>query len=397
MNPIAEFQEKLGASLASDSFSKLTLSKPDGGADDLRSVHLRRVEIRGQSCLSITQRYPKQDRVTNHPIAEAERKVGEWLGRPFLRADLFTLTENASLLFSRKRNTKLLVRSSTHRRKPSDRHDEPKARLLRPEGRLYLRALGLAGPDGALLRAGERKFGQISRYVEYLDELLSRHPLPKDARILDVGSGRGALTFALYDALTSVRGMEPVVTGIELRPELVREANELARRCGYTGLSFRAGDIGTCPVERVDLLIALHACDTATDLALARGIRAGARILVVAPCCHKQVRKAMTCRNDLRAILEHGILAERMAELLTDGLRALVLEVNGYRTRVFDFAGLEHTQRNVLIAAVRGDPRPGAAERLRGLKEMFGLGETELERRLAEAPGLPAGADAARS
>lgn len=387
MDPIADFRDKLRASLAADSFAKLTLSKPDGAADDLRSIHLRRVDLRGQPCLSLTLRYPDRDRVSNHPVAEAEQKVGEWLGRPFLRADLFTLTENASLLFSRKGNPKLLVRSATHRRKPSPRHDEPKARLLRPEGRLYLRALGLSGPDGNLLRAGERKFGQISRYVEYLDELLRRHPLPNEARILDMGAGRGALTFALYDLLTSVRGMKPVVTGIELRPELVREANELARRCKYTGLSFQAGDIGTCPIERVDLLIALHACDTATDLALARGIRAGARILVVAPCCHKQVRKAMACKNDLRAILEHGILAERMAELLTDGLRALVLEANGYRTRVFDFAGLEHTQRNVLIAAVRGDPRPGAADRLRGLKEMFGLGETELERCLAKEAG----------
>jgi SAM-dependent methyltransferase len=387
MDPIADFREKLHASLEGDSFAKLTLSKPDGAADDLRSVHLRRVEIRGQPCLSLTLRYPDRDRVSNHPITEAEQKVGEWLGRPFLRADLFTLTENDSLLFSRKRNPKLLVRSATHRRKPSARHDEPKTRLLRPEGRLYLRALGLAGPDGELLRSGERKFGQINRYVEYLDELLRRHPIPEDARVLDMGAGRGALTFALYDLLTSVRGMKPIVTGVELRPELVREANELARRCGYKGLSFQAGDIATCPVERVDLLIALHACDTATDLALARGVRAGAGILVVAPCCHKQVRKSMICQNDLQSILEHGILAERMAELLTDGLRALVLEANGYRTRVFDFAGLEHTQRNVLIAAVRGAPRPGVAERIRGLKKMFGLGETELERRLAEVRG----------
>jgi len=383
MNPAAPFLHKLNESLNSGTFVKLTLSKPEGASDDLRAVYGRVVELKGQACLSITQRYPTRDLTHNHPFPDAEAKIGEWLGNPFLRADLFTLTENVNLLYSRKRIPRLFVRSATHRRTPSRQHDEPKERLLRPEGRLYLQALGLAHPDGTLLKAGEKKFGQIDKYIELIDGLLRRHPLPADAHILDVGAGKGALTFALYDHLVATLGMKPVVQGIELRPQLVQEANHLARRSGFTGLSFEACDIRNLSPGRIDLLIALHACDTATDAALARGVKSNAEILVVAPCCHKQLRKQMTCSTELRPVLQHGILAERMAELLTDGLRALVLEAQGYRVQVFEFISLEHTSRNVMIAAIRGEPRPAAKEQLLSLKKMFGLDSTELERLLA--------------
>lgn len=180
--------------------------------------------------------------------------------------------------------------------------------------------------------------------------------------------------------------MQPQVTGIELRPALVEFCNKTAREAGFEGLHFVAEDIANYHPDRLDLLIALHACDTATDLALAKGIHGKASIIVVAPCCHKQVRAEMHPHNEMAPLLRHGILEERQAEILTDGIRALLLESQGYRTQVFEFISTEHTAKNVMITAV-GGPREArreneALEKVRALKSGFGIGEHYLEKLL---------------
>jgi hypothetical protein len=201
-----------------------------------------------------------------------------------------------------------------------------------------------------------------------------------------MGSGKGYLTFALYDYLSSVMGLQPEITGIELRQNLVDFCNKNARLAGFSGLHFVATDINDFQPERLDMLIALHACDTATDLALAKGILAKVDTIVVAPCCHKQIRKAMDTQNELAPVLRYGILEERQAEILTDGIRALLLEANGYKTQVFEFISTEHTAKNVMITAVgtNDDPRLkqqglNALEKVAALKAGFGIEEHYLE------------------
>lgn len=202
-----------------------------------------------------------------------------------------------------------------------------------------------------------------------------------------MGSGKGYLTFALYDFLTNHLGMQPQVTGIELRQNLVDFCNQTARDAGFAGLHFVAQDIADYRPDRLDMLIALHACDTATDLALAKGIHARAGIVVAAPCCHKQIRRDMAARNELAPVLRHGILEERQAEIVTDGIRALLLEANGYKTSVFEFISTEHTAKNVMITAVAGGEKSSgkkaaALEKVAALKAGFGVKEHFLEKLL---------------
>jgi hypothetical protein len=268
---------------------------------------------------------------------------------------------------------------------PDIAHNREKQRLLDPAAP-WLHALGITNAHGAVLPTAQDKWRQINKFLEIIGNLLKAHPLPSNARIADMGSGKGYLTFALYDYLTNTLQLTPSVTGIELRPGLVDFCNQTARQSGLGGLDFVATDIRDYASDGLDMLIALHACDTATDLALAQGIRTGAQILVVAPCCHKQIRKEFETRNELAPLLRFGILEERQAEIVTDGIRALLLEANGYKTNVFEFVSTDHTAKNVMITAIAG--RSGgqqkALSQIVALKEGFGIREHYLEKLLAE-------------
>jgi hypothetical protein len=187
-----------------------------------------------------------------------------------------------------------------------------------------------------------------------------------------MGSGKGYLTFALAHLL----GSRAHIRGLEARPELVSLCNRIAREHGLAGhLEFAAGTIADTPLETCDVLIALHACDTATDDALARGLAAGARLLVVAPCCQKELRRQLTAPPVLADALRHGIFQERQAEFVTDSLRAQLLEWAGYRTKVFEFISTEHTAKNLMIAAIQSHPAgdPARAARIREFAAFYGI------------------------
>jgi hypothetical protein len=194
-----------------------------------------------------------------------------------------------------------------------------------------------------------------------------------------MGSGKGYLTFALYDYLNQQLQLDTQITGIELRPPLVQATNELARRIDYQQLHFEAMDIMDYPADQIDMLIALHACDIATDIAIAKGIQSQAEIIVVAPCCHKQVRKSMNPAGIMGDMLKHGILLERQAELLTDTIRSLLMEAHGYQTKVFEFISTEHTPKNMMIVGMKGKPNMEAMETVNALKKQFGVSSHYLE------------------
>jgi hypothetical protein len=235
------------------------------------------------------------------------------------------------------------------------------------------------------------------KFTEVIDALLRRQPLPAGAKIADMGSGKGYLTFALH-ALLAARGLSPQIVGIEQRPELVALCESVARQCGCHGLTFKEGGIAGWDGGPLDLLMALHACDTATDDAIAAGIRAGASIMVLAPCCHRQVRRSMDSAHPaLAPLLRHGIFMERQAEMVTDALRALLLEREGYRCQVFEFISPEHTAKNVMITAVRDTAgrhsAAGTDAEITALKQQFGLTRHALEDRLTSPCADPIAAD----
>lgn len=380
------FIERFLASCNAGSFIKCTLSKPTPAAPkDLKNIYLRPVDLKAGPRIAFTYRFETRDEVKNHSYAEAAEQLKTLLGTSFLNADLFSTELDLSLSFSKKGKAIFSQKKPSKPATVDTSHDRQKKRLLNPAAP-WLHALGITTKAGEVLPSAQDKWKQINKFLEIIDSLLRAHPLPADAYIADMGSGKGYLTFALYDFLSQHLGLQPQITGIELRQKLVDFCNKTATAAGFTGLQFIAQDINDFQAERLDMLIALHACDTATDLALAKGIRAQASIVVAAPCCHKQIRRDMATHNELLPILKHGILEERQAEILTDGIRALLLESKGYKTQVFEFISTEHTAKNVMITAVE-DPRSAlgskrraaALDQVASLKAGFGIEQHFLE------------------
>ncbi|MBX2872045.1 MAG: SAM-dependent methyltransferase [Saprospiraceae bacterium] len=348
----------------------------------MKNVFARLVHLKEESVLSFTLRYTSRDEVKNHPIEEAIAMISLWLGDEFLNADLFTTVQDHSLQFNKKRKARLFSKKPSHTQAPSTAHDKQKQRLIDPIRAKYLHPMGITGKDGQILKTGQKKFRQINKYIEIIDSLIDQGELGASPHLVDMGSGKGYLTFALYDHLVNNRKLEASITGIELRPKLVSFCNELAQEVGFDRLKFLAMNIEEYQPEKIDMLIALHACDIATDIAIAKGIKAQSSFIVVAPCCHKQIRKQMQCQTALQSVLKHGIMEERQAELVTDGIRSLLLEANGYKTKVFEFISTEHTPKNVMITATQGTGREDALEQIDQIKKDFGIEYHYLEKLL---------------
>lgn len=242
------------------------------------------------------------------------------------------------------------------------------------------------------------KYRQINRYLEILSHLAkecgwSGSDTAKEAMTLaDMGCGKGYLTFGTWHLFRRVWAQSVHVIGVESRPDLVATTNKLANQIKGDGLEFFSGTIESAKLPPVDALIALHACDTATDDAIRRGIELGAKLIVVAPCCHKQVRPQLGKPEPLAPVLRHGVMEERIAEWVTDGLRALFLEWAGYRTKMFEFVASEHTPKNLMIAAVRHS-RPftdaAARRRIEELKSFFGIQHHALDSLLKNSADKP--------
>lgn len=216
----------------------------------------------------------------------------------------------------------------------------------------FLIDLGVMTQNGNIINAHYDKFRQINRFLEYIEDILPSLPTGRELRILDFGCGKSYLTFAIYYYLKVLKGYPVRITGLDLKEDVIRHCNELAVKYGYDKLEFLCGDIAYYDgCSQVDMVVTLHACDTATDYALAKAVGWGAKVILSVPCCQHELNKQM--KNDLLSpVLHYGILKERMAALMTDGLRAQILEANGYRTQILEFIDMAHTPKNLLIRAV---------------------------------------------
>lgn len=216
----------------------------------------------------------------------------------------------------------------------------------------FLIDLGVMTQNGNIVNAHYDKFRQINRFLEYIEDILPSLPTGRELRILDFGCGKSYLTFAIYYYLKVLKGYPVRITGLDLKEDVIRHCNELAVKYGYDKLEFLCGDIAYYDgCSQVDMVVTLHACDTATDYALAKAVGWGAKVILSVPYCQHELNKQM--KNDLLSpVLHYGILKERMAALMTDGLRAQILEANGYRTQILEFIDMAHTPKNLLIRAV---------------------------------------------
>jgi hypothetical protein len=348
-----EFMQRLRTSVANGSFVRLNLGS-SVRRDDLRNIFIRPVQLREGFMLSFVYRHPTRDVTKNFAPEDAYELLTELLGHDFLNAFLSTTAFTAQLNFQKGRPTLLNLGKPEVTSPPDTSHDRRKERPV-PGGTSWLRELGVTAHDGSVKAGMEAKFRQINRFVEVLTPLLAEADLPADAplHLVDMGCGKAYLTFAAYEHLTKSRPTGVTATGVESRNELVTFCRSVAERCSYEGLKFEAGDIASAPAADATVLMALHACDTATDEALARGVQAGAALLLVSPCCHQEVRPQLVAPPVLAGALRHGIFRERQAEFATDALRAALLEWAGYDTRVFEFISTEHTGKNLMIAAIR--------------------------------------------
>lgn len=388
-SPQDEFAARLEESVRDGTFARLTLGKPRGADPALQKVLVRPVTLKSGPRLSFVWRYDTKDLTRNLPPAEAMSEIRRLLGGVFHSGHMATTRQSVQLEFNRKGEPHLsLGRSAAPF--PDTAHDREKSRLLPLASQEWLQALGITTPNGTVREGMADKHRQIHKFVELLSHLVADAHLPHDrpVEIADMGCGKGYLTFATHDWFDAVAQRSARVCGVEARAELVELCNRLAHDTSRPKLSFIRGTINDAALPPPDILIALHACDTATDDALARGLAAHSALLVVAPCCQKELRPQLTAPPVLAPVLRHGIWQERHTEFATDALRALLLEWAGYDTKVFEFISLEHTARNLMIAATRRRgpaeaARTGpAAARVRQLAAFYGIRDHALARHL---------------
>ena len=384
---IKKFTSAVRISLEQGSFVKLSLGNYKGEDASLKKIHIKKILIKREEKLSFTYQHKTRDIVKNYSLEEGISNISLALDAGFHVATLSTTEFNLS--FESFHNKAILKKSEpTVREAASLDHDKNKKRLISTDNKTYLQDLKITDDTGNVYKNAQDKFRQINKYIEILDPLIRELP-DKELDVVDMGSGKGYLTFALYDYLTANLKRKAKVTGVEYREDMVDLCNQVAKKSNFSNLDFVQSGIEEYNNDNIDVLIALHACDTATDDAIFKGIKAEADLIVVAPCCHKQIRREIEKAkkdNDLDFLLKHGIFMEREAEMVTDGLRALILNYSGYSTKVFEFISGEHTAKNVMIVASKNPKAKGhdklVLQKISNAKSYFGIAQHHLEKLL---------------
>jgi len=386
MSELTPFLQQVKQSLHTNSFIKLTLANYTGTEADLKNVYVRLVEIKREHKLSFTFRYKTRDIVKNYFYEEGLVVLKDQIEAGFNSLTLFTAQNDVLFLLRNRKWTVRLV-PATMQVPGVKAHDKSKARKIETLNKQYLVDLKLTDVHGKVFQNAQDKYKQVNQYIEILNPVIKELPEGSLKHIVDMGSGKGYLTFALYDYLKNFLNQQVQVTGVEYRQDMVDLCNQIARNSNFSGLGFVQGTIEDFEAPNIDMLIALHACDTATDDAIYKGIKAGAKLIVTAPCCHKQIRKEMVKgkrSNALDFLTEHGIFLERQAEMVTDGIRALVMEYFGYKTKIMQFISDAHTPKNVLIVGRRQEVSAAQQEeilnKIKSTKAFFGIGYHHLER-----------------
>lgn len=372
---------------------KLLLSKYRGVEKELQRITIRPITLRNASALSFVYGYKTCDITKNVTPDEGLAMIKSYLLSDFKNALLYGSGEETQLEITKKGGAILHTHLLPNAAAIAGNHDRAKKRFVNIK-KPFLSALGITDINHKLVPNMAGKWKQINKFVEIFSRALSNSGLPLDhpITVVDFGSGKGYLTFAIHDYLHDALHNEANVTGVELRKPLVDLCNTTALKLGETCLHFVCGDVKTHAPENCDVMIALHACDTATDYAIHYGIRAQSSIIMCSPCCHKQIRPQIHTPAPLKAMLQYGVHLGQEADMVTDTLRALLLEANGYDTKVFEFVSTEHTDKNKMILAVKRAPgkkdtlsRQEALDQIVAIKSFYGIREHCLETLLQES------------
>ncbi len=383
---IEKFIDSLRESIENRTFVKMTLGNYKGTDAHLHKLLVRPIEIKKGERLFFLYRYDTRDTAKNFSFAESIAKIKLILGIEFFSAHLFTTENDLQFEIGKKGKSRLNIGKPTFKQKISSAHNREKKRFVN-QGNFYLQALGITDEKGEVRDKQQDKWKQINKFVETIAKLFDNSQLKnsKKIKIVDMGSGKGYLTFATYDYFNNIKGIETEVIGVDRKSELIGLCNDLAKSCEFNNLSFVNGAINDFSLENTDILIALHACNTATDEAIFQGISANAKLIICAPCCHQEIRPQMKPPTLMKEILKHGIMLEREAEFLTDGIRAILLERSGYSTKLFEFISTEHTPKNNMIVGTRHSQNvdcEGFTRQVNEIKAMFGIEKHRLEKLL---------------
>lgn len=374
MEPEGFFEEILNQELI-----QIVLSNTKN-AEQASKVKIRPVMVKGELLFQETLYRGTQVFHRNGTKEETRERLKEWMEKLFRQAQVNTAGEEATLLVGKrgsvslKRRRKTEVSDSALPERDRDFSHNRSRQYILQEGKPvdFLVGLGVQTPEGRIVKAKYDKFRQINRYLELIEDILDRLPADRSLRIIDFGCGKSYLTFAMYYYLCRLRGRDIRVTGLDLKADVIRRCTELAEKLGYDRLDFRVGDIGSYEdAEKVDMVVSLHACDKATDYALEKAVKWGASVILAVPCCQHELNGQIRC-EELKPLLKYGVIKERMAALITDALRAGLLEQNGYDTQILEFIDMEHTPKNLMIRAVkRTGMRPRSASDGEALKHVM--------------------------
>ncbi len=344
--------------------------------DKAVKVRIRPVILKNEIEYQVSEFVGRKVLHSNHSAADVKKKIIDYMTEDFKQAQINMTDAAATILSSKSKTLTCKYKKAGQLKAQRDLSHNRTKKYIIQEGKpvAFMIDLGVMGQDGKIIRTRYDKFRQINRFLEYIEDILPKLDKERELTIIDFGCGKSYLTFAMYYYLKELKGYNIRIIGLDLKADVIEHCNELRTRYGYDKLDFYVGDIATYKdVDKVDMVVTLHACDTATDYALAKAVKWGAEVILSVPCCQHEANR--TIKSDiLSPVMDYGILKERMAAIVTDAARAKLLTANGYDTQILEFIDMEHTPKNLLIRAVKsGKEDISAREKTKDMLEALNL------------------------
>ena len=343
----------LGEEYIGKDLYQIIISNPHKNSD-ISKVKIRPVMLKDMLVFQVTEYKGAQVFHENYDKGQLLAKIEDYLQNNFKQMELTCTTMQATVLVSKKGKVTIKKKQIQTEKKVDLSHNKTKKYILQ-EGTLvpFLVDLGVQTKEGKIVRSNYDKFRQINRYLEFIADIMPILPKDRTINIIDFGCGKSYLTFALYYYMKILCKRDIQVIGLDLKEKVIEDCNALAVRYGYDKLKFITGDVSTYTGEgNVDMVVTLHACDTATDYAIEKAVKWGAKVIFTVPCCQHEVNMQIS-NEELQPLLKYGLIKERMSALITDAIRANLLEEMGYQVQVMEFIDMDHTPKNILIRAVK--------------------------------------------
>ena len=361
----------------SDKLIDMVISGQKNKSEDKAvKVRIRPVILKNEIEYQVSEFVGRKVLHSNHSAADVKKKIIDYMTEDFKQAQINMTDAAATILSSKSKTLTCKYKKAGQLKVQRDLSHNRTKKYIIQEGKpvAFMIDLGVMGQDGKIIRTRYDKFRQINRFLEYIEDILPKLDKERELTIIDFGCGKSYLTFAMYYYLKELKGYNIRIIGLDLKADVIEHCNELRTRYGYDKLDFYVGDIATYKdVDKVDMVVTLHACDIATDYALAKAVKWGAEVILSVPCCQHEANR--TIKSDiLSPVMDYGILKERMAAIVTDAARAKLLTANGYDTQILEFIDMEHTPKNLLIRAVKsGKEDLSAREKTKDMPEALNL------------------------